>query len=145
MISEPILIVGENPSLVGDPETPLEGSIGQRLAEYAGITFAEYLERTERRNLFSEYQPEWSVPLARERARAMFPMLIGRRTILLGQRVSHAFELHWPPLNWVTIGDQSTAILPHPSGRNHWWNDATNRAQARRFLRATFGVDDETS
>jgi hypothetical protein len=28
------------------------------------------------------------------------------------------------------------AILPHPSGVNHWYNDPRNVARARRFLRS---------
>lgn len=141
-MSELVLIIGEAPSL-GHPDTPLEGSVGKRLAEYAGLTWREYLDRTERRNIFPTHVDPWPRDVAKARAEEVFPSLIGRRTILLGQRVADAFNFHWPLLNWISVGGVTVAVVPHPSGRNLWWNDAVNRSQARRFLRQTFGVDDE--
>lgn len=142
-MSDLILMIGENPGLSGDPEATLEGSVGKRLATYAGLDWRDYLDRTERRNLFPVYVDPWPRDEARDRAQRAFPYLIGRRTILLGQRVADAFEFHWPLLNWVEVGGVTVAIVPHPSGLNRWWNDADNRSQARRFLRQSFGVDDD--
>lgn len=141
-MSERILTIGENPGLSGDSEATLEGSVGKRLASYAGLTWREYLDLTERRNLFPEYVHPWPREEARDRAELIFPSLIGRRTLLLGQRVATAFAFHWPVLNWVSIGPVTVAIVPHPSGLNRWWNDPINATMARQFLRQTFGVDD---
>lgn len=141
-MSDAILIIGEAPSLHGDPAVPLEGSVGKRLAEYAGLTWSDYLALTERRNIFQE-PVEWSRVEAKGRAEVMFPQLLGRHVILLGQRVADAFAFHWPLLNWVSVGGVTVAIVPHPSGKNLWWNEPENRSQARRFLRSAFGVDDD--
>lgn len=41
------------------------------------------------------------------------------------------------PLEWyVSREGVVMAILPHPSGRNRWYNAAPNRRRAERFLRA---------
>lgn len=142
-MSELILIIGENPGLAGDPTAALEGSVGKRIASYAGLKWGDYLAMTERRNIFPAYVSPWPRDEAKRRAEQAFPYLLGRRTILLGQRVADAFDFHWPLLNWVEIGGVTVAIVPHPSGLNRWWNEAENRSQARRFLRAAFDVDDE--
>jgi uracil-DNA glycosylase len=135
-----ILLIGEQPSAGGDPAAPLEGAIGKRLAEYAGLTLDEYLTRTERRNLIEYTSATWPTSQASLNAGMLWSSLIGRRTIMLGQRVAKSFGIQWQPLRWVTVDDRGTqvAILPHPSGKNLWWNEAENRAAARRFLTETF-------
>ena len=83
---------------------------------------------------------------ARERAAALVPRLSGRRVLLLGSNVAGAFGFFdRPALRWQTFyhfdGETHrrvgpTALLPHPSGVNLWWNDPENRGRAARFMRA---------
>lgn len=136
------LIIGEQPSATGDDSKPLEGAIGARLAEYAGLSLDAYLERTERRNLVAYASPTWPANEAARNAGMIWGELLGRQTLMLGQRVSAAFGVKWAALQWVTLDGRGTrvAIIPHPSTRNLWWNDASNRAAARRFLAMTFGT-----
>lgn len=141
-MAEKILIIGEAPSPTGDPSKPLEGSVGARLAEYANLSWGRYLVETERRNLFSEPVDPWPARLALQVAANVWPSLVGRRTILLGKKVAAAFSVQLVELRWHKIDNQGTelALVPHPSGRNVWWNDAANRAAARRFLEGAFGT-----
>lgn len=143
---QPIIMIGEAPGLItAYDEGPLEGKIGRRLAEYAGLTLEEYRDRTERHNLFDSPIEKWPREEAALNAGLIWSSLIGRRTILLGRRVADAFGLtNMKELRSVTLDDRGTevAIVPHPSGRNIWWNEAGNRAEARRFLREAFGTSD---
>jgi len=137
-----ILIIGEAVSHV--PGAPIEGAIGKRLAEYAGITFDEFLASTERHNLLANpIEGPWPKQQARDAAQSIWPSMLGRRTILLGQNVARAFGIGEIPLRWRAIDDHGTevAIVPHPSGLNLWWNDAPNRTAARRFLEMTFRAE----
>jgi hypothetical protein len=137
-----VVIIGEAPT-DGSPYA-LEGRGGARLAEYAGLSWAQYLTRTERHNLISRPVDAWPTREARDAAQAVWPSLLGRRTILLGQNVARAFGVGEVPLRWRVVDDHGTevAIVPHPSGRNLWWNDPEHRSAARRFLRATFGTEE---
>jgi hypothetical protein len=85
---------------------------------------------------------------ARLAARVMRPLLRGRRIVIVGRKVAEAFELpmvdwfepfqlHCGPRHAVTgcNGMAEAMVIPHPSGRNHWYNSETNRALARRALR----------
>jgi len=36
------------------------------------------------------------------------------------------------------------AVIPHPSGVNHFWNKASNRKEARRFLRDVTSYEKNT-
>lgn len=140
-MTERLLVIGEAPS---DEGPPLEGRVGRRIAEYAGVTLDEYLELTDRHNLFAKPIPFWSAPHAEQNAIDVWPMLVGRRTLLLGKNVTRAFGLHPADLllSWRSpIPELEVAMLPHPSGRNLWWNEAANRVAARSFLHATFGVE----
>lgn len=140
-MSERLLVIGEAPS---DDGAPLEGRVGRRIAEYAGITFDQYLELTDRYNLFPSPISGWFAEHAQQHAIDIWPMLIGRTTLLLGKNVTRAFgltpsdlQLSWKqPTDGILI-----AMLPHPSGRNLWWNEAENRVAARNFLHGTFGVE----
>jgi hypothetical protein len=139
-MTDRLLIIGEAPSNDG---APLEGQVGATIAEYAGISIEEYLARTERHNLFPQPILIWHDGQARQNAIDIWPSLIGRTTLLLGRNVTLAFGLHPPDLSltWKHPNeDVEIAMLPHPSGRNRWWNDPENRSAARRFLHQTFGI-----
>ena len=52
--------------------------------------------------------------------------------VLLGRKVEAAFDLK--PGVWLTWRGR-LGIMPHPSGRNRWYNDPLNIEAAREFLR----------
>lgn len=43
-------------------------------------------------------------------------------------------------LRWSTNGTRQFAVMPHPSGRNRWWNGMENREAAQIFLRSIAGT-----
>ena len=96
---EKVLLIGQAPSRSGDPLTPLEGRNGRRFASLAGISFDEYLERTERMNLFDEWPGKngkgdaWDPVEARRRAEDLRFGLIGWRVLFVGRNVAAAFGL----------------------------------------------------
>lgn len=138
-----VLLVGEAPSRGGDPAAPLEGKIGRRLAEFSGLTFEEYLARTDRINLFGYWpgaagkgssfpmnEAVWLASLIKiSRAKQ------SARVILLGKRVAKAFGMRSPAyLEWCDFHGVQYAVIPHPSGINRWYNSTANKSALRRFL-----------
>lgn len=140
----PILVVGEMPgSPLGGP--PLEGATGARLAELMGLQWADYLRVTERLNLVPSWRLSWPAVDARARAASLARLFPRRRSILLGRRVAEAFGIEC--LTGVFEAPEGGLVmtLPHPSGRNRWYNSDGNRQTARLLLalmmRADAGVD----
>lgn len=146
-MAEKIVMVGQAPSASSDPSRPLARST-TRLAGFAGIDESLILDATERVNLIDAYPgpsnggDAFPIKLARERAAALLPRLVGRRVILCGRAVAKAFEVdHADAFEWVSGPGFECAVIPHPSGVNRWWNDVANVERARAFLRETFSGD----
>lgn len=151
---KPVLI-GEAPGRNTDPRTPLfpmpKNSAGFRLFSLTGLEWRkEYLELFERVNLFAEWpgvyttscprgKDKWSTRDARLAAQAVRYMLRGRRAVLVGRRVQTAFgyekngrdycewahDVHW---------NVTYASIPHPSGRNLWYNVPGNKERVQEFF-----------
>lgn len=144
------LIVGEAPSKNEITETPLEGRVGRRLAELAGLPYDAYLDYFDRVNLLHVRQDEaekgftFDLPAAREAVARMRQdgTLRDRSVILLGHRVAEAFGVarslkyfHACPTGQGGL----VWLMPHPSGINRWWNDRENKKSAEAFLRGLVG------
>lgn len=153
------LLIGQAPGPNTDPEYPLypvpRTSAGGRLCELMGLTRAEYITTFDRVNLLPYFpgkdranEDKFPMSPARLAARVLRPMLRGRRVILVGRQVAQAFQLGADWHEWVDFrvgprhaalgcdGLAQVAVVPHPSGRNHWYNNELNRARARRFWNA---------
>jgi len=152
------LLVGQAPGPNTDPTLPLfpvpRTSAGGRLQELMGLTRGEYLKTFERVNLLYEFpgrhkrDDKFPMMLAWPAAQAMRPLLAGRTVVLVGRNVASAFELEAEFHEWVEWpvrrpcllsrdpGTARVAVIPHPSGRNHWYNDPANREAARSFWEA---------
>jgi hypothetical protein len=50
--------------------------------------------------------------------------------VLAGRRVPKAFGVSG---EFLTV-EGKYALIPHPSGLNHWWNDHVNRERAKEFF-----------
>lgn len=138
-----VLLLGMNNPISDDPEFDLypypEGSAGYRLWKMMpdGTTRGEYLHAFERRNLLRARR--WDAAAARDAARAMRPSLEGRVVVILGTDVRKALELEpAEPLSCNDAGDFGWVAVPHPSGRNRWFNEPANFEAARRVLAALF-------
>lgn len=144
---KPILI-GQAPGPRSDPEHPLSGRCGERLADLCGLSLPQFLDAFERANLIKRFPGKSGkgdhFPINEARKEVVelliFGRLAGRRVVLLGDHVATAFgfpakqveRLRW---NFVDGSGLSIAFCPHPSGISHWWNDKANVAKARRFWR----------
>lgn len=101
----------------------------------------------DRRNLFPRpvKAGKWMSGIAKRLAeRESFPG--GSRVVLLGRRVAEAFDVldlaefrsHAPgeSLGYKhRLGGNVVNVVPHPSGRNRWFNDPRNRDTYRAFWR----------
>jgi hypothetical protein len=115
-----------------------------------GLDAGTYLDTFQRLNVLNHF-PGRSGPRddrfplreAKLAARSMLPLLQGRDVILVGRNVAQVFD---QPAGSISIGLYHTEqphnprwrirrlfVVPHPSGRNHWYNRVINREEARRF------------
>lgn len=145
------LLVGMNNSLSVEPEHALyplpDGCTGNRLWKMlhneTGATMQQYLAAFERTNLVVG---PWDKSAGRESAASMLPGLSGRTVVLLGKAVLASFAGvpkvlsvgdRWDLAARGKPGEFEPAMfyaLPHPSGRNPWYNDRENRKRAARLL-----------
>ena len=85
------------------------------------VTRAEYLRAFERRNLVEGR--EWDKRAAKNAARVTRLQLRGRKVVVLGREVSAALGLVPLLIEPVRLDGAVYRQLPHPSGRNHFYND----------------------
>lgn len=120
-----IFVVGESPG--GDRDV---SSTDMRLASILDISPDELIEQTAWVNLWPHVGSDPKLYVAMVE-RAAMP---GDLVVLLGRHVASEFLLDLvPPLGTVVrnAGDGPTIMcLPHPSGRNRWWNDPKNEERA---------------
>lgn len=139
---KPILIEMNNPvsSAPGHELYPYPpGCTGHRLLSLLQerlphVTRREYLDTFERRNLVA--RKTWDRASGREEAERVYAELwgSGRTVVVLGEAVRHAFGHPRLLLHPQVIGGVTWRQLPHPSGLNHWYNEADNRKVAGLLL-----------
>lgn len=132
MSRRPLLVGLDNPHS-SDPRAALfirpRGSAGARLHELSGMGEMEYLrsfDRVNARDLPTGNREHW---------------LSGRTVLVLGREAWRVLGL--PPgcrffdrvLSWD--GEGKFVLVPHPSGRNHFYNSSANRRRVTRLLRRT--------
>lgn len=140
------LLVGQAPARGAEGRPALAGSAsGRRLARLAGLDgpggLDELLRLVDAVNLSTVWRPsaEMSVGFLRRDVETVHALAVGRRVVVcLGYLVARALGV--PAAPWYERRD-GYAIVPHPSGRSRYWNDAANVYQAERFWR---GLVDET-
>lgn len=129
-----VVIVGERSTSLG--AIPLSGDAGRRFARLGGVELGEFLQLRRVNLWFHDEEPR-----GRGRADAMASRLDGKTAILLGRKVATAFGVgDLPPLSFVPVRYGSgegfwLALVPHPSGRNRWYNDSERRSRAEAFVR----------
>jgi uracil-DNA glycosylase len=141
------LFIGEAPSRSTSRAgaAPLVGESGHRLAAWAGLSPAEFRRRAELINLFAALPERWDRDAARGSAAALAAQWLQpdqqRPVVLLGEKVALAFAASGCVLfRTYVAATGSLTVMPHPSGLNHYWNDAANVRRAERFLRKLMGV-----
>lgn len=145
-MTKPIL-VGEAPSAQGDGR-PFTGPSGDRLQALLGLeSYDELTQAFEMINIFEKItKPAWDRfdrVYARRRAVALLTRWHERDpddildVILAGRKVMAAFGVeHLPWFGFHNLGGVVLWAFPHPSGLNHFWNNASEQLRASRFLRA---------
>ena len=132
-MNKPILIGMNNPisfesghELFPAPEGCTGHRLWRLLTARTGASRKDYLETFERRNLVrgSVFIKMAARTRAAEITRELFGS--GRVVVLLGREVQSAFAI--PPLlvHPQVIGGCTWRQLPHPSGRNMWYNEPEN-------------------
>lgn len=139
------LLVGEDNPHSDDPRMALHvrpaGAAGSRLAGILGLGHAEYLRTFDRENLL-RHAPKWDKQRARDRAVEILsrgPTLV----VVLGAKVADAFGVPFKTFAVVRGAIATYAVLPHPSGRCHIWNDPATKQQARDCVAAALAADGE--
>jgi hypothetical protein len=117
-------------------------SAGGRLQSLMGITRGRYLRQFDRVNLLQHFpgkhkrDDKFPMRDAKIAAAAMYPLLLGRPVIFVGRNVAGAFGFDIPFHEWhalMGVTPTEIAVIPHPSGRNHWYNSPSNQELARLF------------
>lgn len=142
-MSEPVLVLlGEAPARPGDE--PWKGKVGRRLAYLMGVEYRTLLNspRIVRLNL-SQGRPLVGVQ-AREAVASLCETWAARRTcglvVLAGAGVTQAAGYSemppFVPFDLLThaAGLLEAVVVPDLSGKNRWWNQPANEAQARRYF-----------
>jgi hypothetical protein len=142
---KPVLLGMNNP-VSDNPRHALypspHGCTGYRLwmmlKSRTGATEKEYLDAFERRNVLTG---PWFPERAREHLLGLGPddvpivdVMRGRTVVCLGSEIRDLLGLAkvWvlPQEKWGV----TWRPIPHPSGRNHWYNDANNTAAVSVLL-----------
>ncbi len=145
------LLIGQAPGPNTEPDLPLypmpKTSAGGKLLQLTGLTMSVYLAAFDRMNLLYDF-PGRSGPRddrfprrsARVAARAVIQLLEQRKVIFVGRNVADAFGYTTAVAPFHDWGycpkfSFSYVCVPHPSGRNHWYNQKMNRDESAEFWR----------
>lgn len=144
------IILGQAPARSGDGR-PFSGPSGRRLCSLAGLANYEELRETfNLKNLVSTEQPKRSrgkgdhFPLEVARANAQQlkqDLPAGSLVICAGRQVARLMDVSPDArLCYIDVwrfGGQNggIAVIPHPSGISHYWNDAERVRKVQDFLR----------
>lgn len=143
MIDNRAVLVGLNNPHSTDPRAALvpwpAGCTGHRLYELIksripDFTRGHYLKGFVRRDLV--YGPLCSEETAKEGADVLVKEFwgSGRTLVLLGEDVRKALCHPRVPIHPQVIGGCVFRQIPHPSGRNTWYNDPENYAMVAMLL-----------
>ena len=135
-ISAP-LFVGQAPSRRTDGGEPFSGATGLKLEQLLGRPLRGYPQV----NLFDRWPGTtgngdvFPLAAARDRAAAILAVFAAERIVAVGLGVGRAFGLSGGPLDVVEQDGRRFLLLPHPSGRNRWYNVSASRLAAGEALR----------
>ncbi len=127
-----ILLLGEAPARGTTAPFSNECVSGKRFRELVG----DHFNRLKCANLFTR-PTSWD--LERFRRQASRVVLDAEIILLAGKRLANAFGIrnvaYFEP---CMLQGRIAYVIPHPSGRNRFWNNEFNRFRAERFFTALF-------
>lgn len=126
-----VLLGRDNPRSL-DPRYALyprpRGCAGHRLyetlREVSGASLTDYRDGFDRRNLVTG---PWSREAGRRAAEGFTPPQEGTIVVVLGQDVARALSLAPTLIDPQERDGRIYRVVPHPSGRNPWYNEPMNR------------------
>lgn len=139
------VLLGMNNPLHADPKYALfphpPGCTGWRIwqmlrSRVPECTRGDYLETFDRRNLVNSVH--WSAEQAREAAGQLKTALRGRVVVVLGTTVRIALGLPQVLIHPQEIEGVTWRQIPHPSGRNLFYNDEVNRSLVAMLLESLY-------
>lgn len=148
----PAVILGVAPGAKGQPAWSPDAPTTVRLADLAGLQLRDLPRayaldnlvpypdpgRTALREAGQLYQflpGFWYVLAGYDVLRALGKRVRAKKTSALPYYAAGPAVLQW----YESAEGVVLACLPHPSGRNHWYNETANRRAAEKFLRETAG------
>jgi uracil-DNA glycosylase len=152
-VSDRPIILGEAPGRNGDPDRPLAGAAGKRLALMAGFHhWDELAEKYELTNLLYEYPGDaadgvgarFPADVARAAKHDLWPFLAGRVVVLLGGRLRRLYKV--PEMHrWVYFRHRHVAMVavPHPSGLNRLYNSHDEREMTAKVLQQALSLPEQ--
>jgi hypothetical protein len=146
---KPILIGMNNPlsmdskyALYPLPKRSAGGHLWRMLWEEARVTPRQYVNAFERVNLVVG---KWDAGRARAASLELHSSLQRRHVVFLGDKVRCAFG--HPKMAISKPYSYSSSVyfyqVPHPSGRNLWYNDPENRRAIGRLLAYLYNLSKE--
>lgn len=149
MIDTRPVLVGMNNPISSDPAHALfpypPGCTGHRLltmlqSRVPSVTRRQYLARFDRRNVvgYKIFDMRMAKECAGQLEREFWGS--GRTVVLLGEDTRRAFGHPRLLLHPQVIGGATYRQIPHPSGRNLWYNDDENRAVVAALLEELYSV-----
>jgi hypothetical protein len=136
------IILGMNNPLGPDPHYALwpdpPGCAGWRLwkmlSDVSGAGKRQYISAFDRRNILSSQT--WAGREAREAGgRVWAEVAPGQLVVVLGRQVEWALGLERGPLiHPREVRDVTVRLVPHPSGRNLFYNEPANRLMVGTLL-----------
>lgn len=119
------------------------GFFMKKILGISGLNQHTYFKIFERHNLLDFYPgavgngDAFPMHEAKAVVQSYGDFLTDRKIILAGRNVAKAFGRgNQEFLKWYG----NFVVIPHPSGRNRWWNDAGNWVQSARFFRSLVDV-----
>lgn len=138
-----------NNPISSDPQHALfpypPGCTGHRLltmlqSRVPDVTRREYLAHFDRRNVVSA--KAFTMGMAREGAGKLDQEFFGsgRTIVLLGAETVAAFAIPRLLIHPQIIGGSTWRQIPHPSGRNTWYNSEENRTLVSMLLEGLYNA-----
>ena len=122
-----------NPPLSVDPPGGTGDRLWRMINEAGGVSAEDWLKGTQRANLLSDpVLPRDYKSAANRRGEYLATLIASRTVIVLGQVVATPVGHTEPPLVWNK--ERNWVMIPHPSGRNMFYNNPVHRAAVGALL-----------
>lgn len=128
------LILGMCSPIPGCLHPRIPGAAGNRLWKMTGMSLYEYELTFERMNVIKD--GEWDTETARVRGRRLRMRLRRRKVVVLGWSAWRALCLPDTTAYFLDhLTEAEYYFVPHPSGRNRYYNDPRHRRRVGNLLR----------